>query len=91
MCNDRLYVGGSETSTTPRPQEKCLKISGLPCNEGLVVASSLCLNPLTGNPLVKVKLQEPQLGPPKLYEGDTSFLDEASDKPFGASEMAGGS
>ena len=76
---------------TPRPQEKCLKIPGPPRNERRIVASSLCLDPLTGNPLVKVKLQEPHLGPPKLYEGDAPFLDEASDKPFGASEMGGGS
>jgi len=90
MSSDRLYKGGSETSTTPRPQEKCLKISGFPVNEELVVASSLCLNPLTGNPLVKVKLQEPHPGPPKFDEGDAPLLDEASDKPFGASEMDGG-
>jgi hypothetical protein len=68
-----------------------LKILRLPVNERRAVASSLCLNPLTGNPLVKVKLQKPHLGPPKLDEGDAPFLDEASDKPFGTSEMAGGS
>jgi hypothetical protein len=55
-----------------------------------VVASSSCLDPLTGNPLVKVKLQEPHPGSREFYEGDASFLDEASNKPFGTSEMTGG-
>ena len=55
-----------------------------------VVASSSCLDPLTHNPLVKVKFQEPHPGPRKFYEGNASFLDEASDKSFGASKMAGG-
>jgi len=45
---------------------------------------------LTGNPLIKVEFREPHPGPGEFYEGDTSFLDEASDKSFGASEMAGG-
>jgi hypothetical protein len=53
-----------------------------------VVASSSCLDSLTGNPPVKVKLQEPHPGSRKFYEGDASFLDEASDKPFRASEVA---
>ena len=54
-----------------------------------VVVSSSDLDTLTGNPLVKVKLQESNSRPRELYEGDTSFLDEASDEPFGASEMTG--
>lgn len=59
-------------------------------HERRVVVSSSYLDALTGNPLVKVKLQESDPGPRKFYEGDTSFLDEASDEPFGASEMTGG-
>jgi hypothetical protein len=58
--------------------------------ESRVVGSSSRLDPLTSNPLVKVKLQEPHPGSREFYEGDASFLDEASNKPFGASEMAGG-
>jgi len=58
--------------------------------ERRVLASSFCLDTLADHPLIKVKLQEPHPGPPKFYEGDASFLDEASDKSFRASEMAGG-
>jgi hypothetical protein len=55
--------------------------------ERRVLASSFCLDTLTGNPLIKVRLQESHPGPRKLHEGDTPLLDEAPDKPFGASEM----
>ena len=52
-----------------------------------ILASSFCLDTLADNPLIKVRLQEPHPGPRKLHEGDTPLLDEAPDKPFGASEM----
>ena len=44
------------------------------------------LNALTGDPMIEVRVQEAQLGSPKLYERDASFLNETSNKSFGTTQ-----
>jgi hypothetical protein len=48
--------------------------------------SSYGLNALTGNPLVKVIIQEPESGSAQLHEGNATFLHKTSNESFRAAQ-----
>lgn len=48
--------------------------------------SALRFDPLTFNPFIQIRNHKPNLGSSEFHEGNTSVLDETSDKPLGAPE-----
>jgi hypothetical protein len=48
---------------------------------------SFRLNALASNPVVKIRVRKPNSGTSELYEWNTSFLNETSNKSLGTTQL----